>query len=164
MPQLDISTLPTQVFWLVVHFAVLYYVMIRIALPRIGQVLESREERISADLEKARALQKEAEYVQAEFRRSQLESRTKSKKIIDDIREDVTAAIHKKQQELNSTLAEKVTQAEARIQTARNNAFAEMKEAVLSVSDSSYTHLTGKKIPAAELQKTVELTLNKHGI
>ena len=43
MPQLEqISTFPSQIFWLVVIFAVLLVVMLRVALPRVAGLLQER--------------------------------------------------------------------------------------------------------------------------
>lgn len=38
MPQLDVSTWPNQIFWLLVTLTVIYFVLTRVALPRIGAV------------------------------------------------------------------------------------------------------------------------------
>ncbi len=54
LPQLDISTWPTQVFWLVVSFALAYLLFSRLVTPRIGLVLEERASRINEDIAKAR--------------------------------------------------------------------------------------------------------------
>ena len=45
MPQLDFTTFPNQIFWLVVTLIVIYFILTRIALPRIGAVLAERRER-----------------------------------------------------------------------------------------------------------------------
>ena len=42
MPQLDFSTFPNQIFWLVVTLVVIYLVLSRVALPRIGGILAER--------------------------------------------------------------------------------------------------------------------------
>ena len=46
MPQLDLSTFPSQLFWLAVVFIVLYVLMARLGLPKIGTVLAERRQRI----------------------------------------------------------------------------------------------------------------------
>lgn len=43
MPQFDIATFSEQIFWLFVIFAILYFLMSRIALPKVGEVLERRQ-------------------------------------------------------------------------------------------------------------------------
>ena len=45
MPQLDFSTWPNQIFWLLVTLVVIYLVLSRVALPRIGAVLADRKAR-----------------------------------------------------------------------------------------------------------------------
>lgn len=42
MPQLDISTWPNQIFWLLVTLLAIYLILTRVALPRIGAVLAER--------------------------------------------------------------------------------------------------------------------------
>ena len=54
MPQLEqISTYAGQIFWLVVVFAVLLGVMLKVALPRVQGILEDRQKRIDDDLARA---------------------------------------------------------------------------------------------------------------
>ena len=60
LPQLDIVTYSSQIFWLAISFIVLYFLVAKIAMPRIAEVLEERQERIEDDLDKAETLKKEA--------------------------------------------------------------------------------------------------------
>ena len=60
LPQLDLTTYSSQVFWLIVSFVVLYFLVAKLAMPRIAEVLEERQERIEDDLDKAETLKKEA--------------------------------------------------------------------------------------------------------
>ena len=64
MPQLNPEFFVTQLFWLVVTFSFLIVFLWRISLPRIGNVLEKRERKISEDLTTAKELQNEAEKIQ----------------------------------------------------------------------------------------------------
>ena len=67
MPQLDITTYSSQIFWLIVTFGVLYYLVVRKALPHISEVLESRQAKIDDDLKIAAARKEEAGQVLAEY-------------------------------------------------------------------------------------------------
>ena len=60
MPQLDFSTFPNQIFWLVVTLIVLYLVLSRVALPRIATVLSERHGAIQRDLDKAEEMKRSA--------------------------------------------------------------------------------------------------------
>ena len=60
MPQLDFSTWPNQIFWLLVTLVVIYLLLTRIALPRIGAVLADRKGAITNDLAAAEELKQKA--------------------------------------------------------------------------------------------------------
>ena len=61
MPQLDISAFSPQIIWLIITFCLLYVLMARVALPRIGSVLEQRQSRIDENLGMAQNLRNESE-------------------------------------------------------------------------------------------------------
>ncbi len=64
MPQLNPEFFASQLFWLVVTFSFLFVFLWRVSLPRIGNVLEKRERKISEDLTAAKELQAEASKIQ----------------------------------------------------------------------------------------------------
>ena len=64
MPQLNPEFFVSQLFWLIVTFSFLLVFLWRISLPRIGNVLDKRERKISEDLTAAKELQAEAEKIQ----------------------------------------------------------------------------------------------------
>lgn len=82
MPQLDPATFLPQLFWLAVSFGVLYLILSRVALPRVGEILQARRERIEADLSRAEALREEAEAVLAEHERAMVAARAEARTIL----------------------------------------------------------------------------------
>src|SRR3954452_18999661 len=61
MPQLNAGTYPSQIFWLVIGFATLYYLMRRKALPRVTEILEARQDPVAGGLRPAGPLRGGAE-------------------------------------------------------------------------------------------------------
>ena len=61
MPQLEISSYPSQLFWLIVCFFSLYIIMSQIIIPRIADIIEQRRKKIDDAIEKAQSMQKKAE-------------------------------------------------------------------------------------------------------
>ena len=59
MPQLNPLDWAPQIIWLVITFSILYVLMKRVALPRIGSVIEARHARIAGDIEAADKLRRE---------------------------------------------------------------------------------------------------------
>ena len=79
MPQLDISVFAPQIVWLTITFLAMYFLMAKVALPRIAQVLDERQTRIDDNLEKAAALKKEAEDAATAYESSLAQARSKLK-------------------------------------------------------------------------------------
>ena len=78
LPQLKTGTWPSQLFWLVVIFAVGYVFMARVVTPRIGSVLEERRTRLDEDLARARDASAEAAQTRADYEASLEEARSEA--------------------------------------------------------------------------------------
>ena len=50
LPQMNAETFPSQIFWLIVTFGLLFIVMSRIAVPKIGGAIHARKAKIEGDL------------------------------------------------------------------------------------------------------------------
>ncbi len=63
MPQLEIATYSSQLFWLAICFAILCFAMARLFVPKLVNLLEMREKKIGEDLDKATVLKEEIEKI-----------------------------------------------------------------------------------------------------
>ncbi|TVQ56203.1 MAG: F0F1 ATP synthase subunit B' [Rhodobacteraceae bacterium] len=122
LPQLDFGTFPSQIFWLIVALVALYYIMSRVALPRIALAIEARHDAIEDDLDRAaeykrRALEAERAYEKA-LAEAKREADAIAQKARQAIQKDVDAAIAKADAEIAARSAE----AEARIKEIRATA------------------------------------------
>ena len=75
MPQFDTSTFVSQIFWLVVSFAVVFVFVWRIVLPRIAATLENRQRKIGDDLARAGELADQADEVLSAYEARLAEAR-----------------------------------------------------------------------------------------
>ncbi|MDZ7905229.1 MAG: F0F1 ATP synthase subunit B' [Cypionkella sp.] len=82
MPQLDFSTFPNQIFWLLVTLGVIYFVLSRVALPRIGGTIANRKGTITADLSAAEELKQKAVEAEAAYDEALATARSEAAKII----------------------------------------------------------------------------------
>ena len=87
MPQLDFTTFIPQLFWLFLCLTILYFVLSKIALPRISDVIEERNDTITDDLDEAKSLSLEAEKVVEDLKSKLEEARSISQKNLMDERQ-----------------------------------------------------------------------------
>lgn len=64
MPQLDVSTYPSQIFWLIVCFGILCFAVSAFLAPKIGSAIETRESRLREQQKQAEEFNKEAKSIQ----------------------------------------------------------------------------------------------------
>lgn len=82
MPQLDFSTYASQIFWLFLTFSLLYILMVRLALPQVREVLETRQSRICNDIALAESCKQEAVLAQAHFTSALQEAKVEAHDIL----------------------------------------------------------------------------------
>ena len=155
MPQLDVSTFASQIFWLIICFATLYYLLSRKALPRVAEILEARQDRIAADLDEAQRLRVEAEAALAEYEAAIAKAQAEAQALLSELQARLQAETARRQAELDARLAEQVATAEAQIAEAKQAALDELRTAAVGVAQAAAAQLAGLKVT----KKTAEAAL-----
>jgi len=161
MPQLDFSTFPTQWVWLAITFVVLYVLMAKVALPRVGQVLEERQNRIDDNLEMAGSLKQEAEAAAEAYQISLAKARTEAQIVIRQVADEVTSEASKKTEELASKLSDEVKTAEAKIFAAKDAALAGLRDVAIDVAGDIATKLADGKVTDKAVTAAVDAALQE---
>lgn len=143
LPQLDVSTFSSQVVWLVITFVILYVLMSKVALPRIGEVLEERQSKIDDNLAKAEELKAQADAASDAYETSLSTARTKAQAAIRDVKEKAASEAATRQGELNDKLKTQIASSEQAISTARDEALAGIKDVATDVASSVVEKLVG---------------------
>jgi len=146
MPQLDPSTFASQLFWLAVTFGLFLLIVWRVALPRIGRVLEDRRERIERDIARAGEIKSEAEQVLEEYERLTAEGRASAQTLIRQEHERAAAEALADHEKLGTRLAREIEAAEGRITAARKTALGDIAGVAGEIAASATERLIGDKV------------------
>jgi F-type H+-transporting ATPase subunit b len=162
MPQFDPAVWMPQLIWLAITFLALYLLMSKVALPRVSEVLEEREERINESLRKAERLKLNAEEAIASYEKTIADVRANAAEVLGEAREEAAAESAKQNAELSERLAAEVSAAEERINYAREVAITGLRDVAISVSGAALERLIGQRIDDGALTLAVDAVLREY--
>ena len=128
MPQLDFSTFPNQIFWLVVTLIVIYFVLSRVALPRIASVLAERQGTITNDIAAAEELKAKAAEAEAAYEKALADARSEAQAIAAEAKAEMQAEVDKAMEKADAEIAARTAESEARINEIRQGAAAAIRD------------------------------------
>jgi F-type H+-transporting ATPase subunit b len=154
-PPFDGDTFPSQLLWLAITFGLLYYLMAKVALPRIAGILEDRRDRIATDLDMAERLKGESEDALTGYEKALAEARSKAFEIAEAARDAAKAAADAETAETEADLNRKLEGAEARIAGIKSKAMAEVGTIASDVTGTIVHALTESKVAGKEVEEAV---------
>ncbi|MFA5948961.1 MAG: F0F1 ATP synthase subunit B [Hyphomicrobium sp.] len=151
LPQLNVNDFAPQLFWLAVTFIVLYLIMSRVALPRIGEVLDERKDRIQRDLASAERLKGETEKALETYEKSLADARANASSIARQTRESLNAAVERERAAVEAQLAQKLGDAEVRIAATKSKALASVNDIAGETVTAIVGRLAGQTVTTDEV-------------
>lgn len=158
-PPFDSATFPSQLLWLAITFGLLYWVMTKVALPRISGILEDRRDRIAGDLAEANRLKQESDAAIAAYEQALAEARNRAHGIASDTRAKLKAETDQRRRDAESELGERLAEAEERIAAIKTSALSQVGEIASETTSALVEALVGKSPSKAELDKAVKAAL-----
>ena len=128
MPQLDFSNWGNQIFWLVITLVVIYFILSRIALPRIASVLAERQGTITNDLAMAEELKLKAQEAEAAYQQALTDARAEAGKIVADARAEIQADLDAATAKAEAEISAKSAESEKKIAEIREGAMEAITE------------------------------------
>ncbi|WP_298495292.1 F0F1 ATP synthase subunit B' [uncultured Maritimibacter sp.] len=122
MPQLAFETFSNQIFWLVVALVIIYFVMSRIALPRIAGVLAERQGTITNDLAAAEELKQKAVDAEEAYKKALADARTEAQKIAAETKAEIQADLDAAKAKADAEISAKTAESEKAISEIRAGA------------------------------------------
>ena len=164
MPQLDASTFPSQIFWLVLSFVALYVVLSRALLPRIHSVLALRDWTIDSDVEEAGRMKDQAEGFKANYEQALASSRAQSQALLAKTQKDIASAAAARQAELDNETEAKMAESTRQVQAAKDKVKDKLTPIAADVASMIVELLVHQKPQSGDVNAAVTAISRERGL
>jgi F-type H+-transporting ATPase subunit b len=154
-PPLDPGTFAPQLVWLALSFGLLFLLLKRVLLPRVGEVIEERGERIKRDLAQAEKLRADTEAALTNYEKALADARGKAGAIAKDMRDRLTAEVDKERAKVEAAIGAKVAEAERRIVDTKARALASVGDIASEVAGAIVVRLIGREVSKDEVKRAL---------
>jgi F-type H+-transporting ATPase subunit b len=153
------ETFASQLVWLAITFVALYLLISRIAVPRIGGILEERARRIEGDFAAAQKMKDESEAALAAYEKSLAEARGKAQTIGTEIRDKLHAEGEERRKALEAKLNAQLADSEKQIATTKAAAMSNVRGIAIDTAGAIVERLTGTAPATPAVQAAVDAAL-----
>ncbi len=158
MPQLDPEFFVSQLFWLVVTFSFLFLFLWRVSLPRIGSVLEKRENKINNDIKMAKQLQIEAEKIQDQIDQKLHNSKEQNFSLIKNSALNLQNKASEELSKLDNDLNKKIEESAKVIENNKKESLKQIHEQIHEITKLTLSKLSSVQINDQEIKESVANT------
>ena len=123
---MDITTFPSQLFWLIITFGILYLFMWRTAIPKLRNTIEERQDKILLDINEAEKLKSEAEETLREYEEKIQSASKEAGEIINQAKTKADEMIDKIKKQQDLKLSQMLSDSKDRI----NKQFEDSKDQI----------------------------------
>jgi F-type H+-transporting ATPase subunit b len=160
-PPFQKDTFASQLVWLTIFFVILYVMMAKLAIPRIGGIIAARQGRIGADLEQAKQLKDQSDATLAAYEKAIADARSRAQTIAGETRAELNAAAEARRKQLGAELNVKLAAAETSIAAAKAAAMSNVRGIAIEAAGAIVERLIGVVPPAAAVDKAVDAALQR---
>ncbi|WP_343289257.1 hypothetical protein [Wolbachia endosymbiont of Encarsia formosa] len=146
MPQLDVSTFSSQIFWFLIFFSSLFFVVSCLFLPKLDEIINTRSKAVLDSFNSSIHLLRRAEEQTAKYDAALNQAKVRAKKIIDDALaqvEEMRASVKNILEEEDKKIVKLV---EERVAKFKSKHISELKQMATSIALIYYTKLTNSEI------------------
>jgi F-type H+-transporting ATPase subunit b len=142
-PPFDSSTFASQLVWLVITFVLLYALMAKVALPRVGGIIAQRQNRIDEDLAQANAFKAQSDAALAAYEKALADARARAQAIAGEMRDKQAAETEATRKKLEKQLNAKLAEAEKIIGASKQAAMANVRNIAADAAKAIVERLIG---------------------
>ncbi|TPN61047.1 F0F1 ATP synthase subunit B, partial [Mesorhizobium sp. B1-1-5] len=155
-PPFDPATFPSQLLSLAITFGLFYLFLKRVVVPRVGGIIDVRNDRISQDLDQAAKLKGVADAAVAAYEQELAEAKKNANASGQQANDAAKAEAETARKKIEAALDEKLGEAEARISSIKANAMKEVGSIAEDTASAIVEALVGGKASKAEIAAAVK--------
>ncbi len=155
LPQLNVNDFSPQLIWLAITFVLLFLLLSKLVLPRVGGVIEERAQRIQRDLDEAQRLKLETEKALANYDSSLAAARQRAGGIAKEIRDKLAAETEAERVQVESQITARISDAETRIAAMKTSAMSDVGDIAAQTAEALVAQLSGSAASADEVRQAV---------
>jgi len=160
-PPFQKETFASQILWLVIFFVALYLLISRIAIPRIGGILEQRTKRIEDDFTEAQRNKVESEAALAAYEKALADARSAAQAIGAEIRDKVHGETEENRKAIEGKLNAQLAEAEQSIAATKGAAMANVRGIAVDAASAIVERLVGTAPAAPAVAAAVDEALKR---
>jgi F-type H+-transporting ATPase subunit b len=158
-PPFQAQNFPSQLVWLALSFVLLYALMARVALPRIGSILETRSKRIADDLAAAQRFKEQSDAATSAYEKALADARARAQSIAGATHEKQAAEAEETNKRLEAQLHDRLAAAERSIAATQAAAMGNVGAIAAETATAIVQRLIGKAPADDEVAAAVSDTL-----
>jgi F-type H+-transporting ATPase subunit b len=155
LPQLNPADFAPQLVWLALTFVILYVILANVALPRIGEVLEERRDRVQRDLDAAERFKGQTDAALAAYEQALSEARQRASTMAREVRDSLAAETEKERARVEGDLNAKLAEAEKRIDETKAKALSNVDQIAAETAGEVVRKLLGEDVSLPEIKNAV---------
>jgi F-type H+-transporting ATPase subunit b len=160
-PPFQRETFASQLVWLVIAFVLLYAIVAKLALPRVGGIFAARQERKDADTAQARQFREEADAALAAYEKALADAHTRGQSIASETHARLTAEGEARRKALEADLNAKLAEAEKQISATKQAAMANVRTIAADAATAIVERLIGAAPPEPAVAAALDDVLKR---
>jgi F-type H+-transporting ATPase subunit b len=150
----------SQLLWFAIAFALLYFLLSWVALPRVARIIAARKNRVSEDLTAAGRLKEESEAALAAYEKALAEARARAQAMAAETQKKLAKETEARRHELEEALNKKIAEAEQKIEAVKSAAMREVRGIALDTAGAIVERLVGAPPQKPALERAVDPALH----
>jgi F-type H+-transporting ATPase subunit b len=161
LPQLDLETYPSLIFWSIISLLIGYILMAFIVTPSIQSIINIRETNIQNDLIKAKNSNEEAQIIKNTLSNKQEEIKLNSQNIINQAISEAKTLLDNSEKKILNKMNVKILEAEQKIHKSKNEVISELLNNAEDITRDIIQKFTSIEPLSKDIKQTVK-TVSKN--